>query len=375
MSDQLTKTTWKYVLGSFIGTDLNMTSEPKLWSGASLTTVLKGQSIIDSDKLQVSSLKEAEAFLECYGFDYQQLEDRQEIEGIRQEAITFIEEVLLQEGEEITPEVRNQESVLQLLLWVSEPVATERSQWACALLRVMHTFSHCGSYFNERYHTQIQQQIFGRFEQHIRYTSNGTYIGDIELSSYERKSSKTRHSAVLKMLHKAENVAADIFDWLGIRIVTRDLLDALKVLCYLREYNVVMFANIKPSRSRNTLIDVEWMEERWKDMDDLEAARLEGDLIRYPDEVDRVTDNLFSGSHYRSLQFTCRQRVRLKEDDGTRIRFYFPYEIQILDEASYQSNRHGEASHEQYKLRQIRSVRHRVMGPLCRQTKQDVHPE
>ncbi len=342
-----------------------MENEPKLWSGASLKTVLNGQSIIDSPKLQVSTLEEAEAFLACYGFDYGQLEDRQEIESIRQDSIIFIEEVLLAEGEEIDLEVRNQENVLKLLLWVSEPVASVRSQWACALLRVMHTFSHCGSYFNERYHDQIKEQVFERFDHHIRHTSNGTYIGDIELVVYESRSSKSRHSAVLKLLHKAENVAADIFDWLGIRIVTRDPLDALKVLCYLRQHNVVMFANIKPSRSRNTLIDVNWVEDRWQDIADLEQAEIDRDLIKYPDEEGRVTDNLFSGSSYRSLQFTCRQRIRLREADGTRIRFYFPYEIQILDEANYQSNRHGEASHEQYKLRQVKSVRRRVLGRLC----------
>ncbi|MEH6631119.1 MAG: TIGR04552 family protein [Halopseudomonas aestusnigri] len=345
-----------------------MKNDPKLWSGASLKTVLEGQSIIDSPKLQVNSIEEAEAFLECYGFNLSQPEDRQEIEGIREEAITFIEEVLLQDGEIIDPEVRNQESVLKLLMWVSEPVATVRSQWSCALLRVMHTISHCGSYFNERYHAQIKEQIFGRFEQHIRHTSNGIYVGDIELASYESRSSKTRHSAVLKLLHKAENVAADIFDWLGIRIVTRDPLDALKVLCYLRQYNVVMFANIKPSRSRNTLIDVDWVEDRWQDIADLERAKIDPEQIMYPDEEGRVTDNLFSGASYRSLQFTCRQRIGLKEEDGTRIRFYFPYEIQILDEASYQSNRHGEASHVQYKLRQVKSVRRRVLGRLCTQS-------
>ncbi|WP_120497179.1 TIGR04552 family protein [Kiloniella sp. EL199] len=349
-----------------------MNEELKLWAGASLKTVLNGQSIIDSPRLQVSSLEEAEAFLDCYGYDYDQLEDRQEIEAIRQESIDFIEDVLLEDGEEIPSLVRNQENILHLLMWVSEPEATERSRWSCALLRVMHTYAHCGSFFNEHYHGQVQDQIFSRFEQHIRYTSNGIFIGDIELVSYESRASKSRKSAVLKLLHKAENVAADIFDWIGIRMVTRYPLDALRVLCYLRNHNVVMFANIKPSRSRNSLIDVDWVEERWKGVDDLAQVSADLQEMEYPKEVGRMSDNVFSGDSYRALQFTCRQRIKLRDTDGRPRRFYFPYEIQIQDEESYQTNRNGEASHEQYKQRQVRSARYRVLGTLCRKINRDV---
>ncbi|MCZ4279578.1 TIGR04552 family protein [Kiloniella laminariae] len=351
-----------------------MNEELRLWAGASIRTVLQGQSIIDSPRLQVQSPEEAEAFLECYGFDYNQDEDRREIEAIRQEAIGFIEEVLLEEGEEMPPEVRNQENLLKLLLWVSSPEATPRSRWSCVVLRVMHTFAHCGSYFNERYHDQIKEQIFGRFEQHIRQTSNGTFLGDIELVVYESRSSKSRRSAVLKLLHKAENVAADIFDWLGIRIVTRDPLDALRVLCYLRQNNIVMFANIKPSRSRNSLIDVEWMEERWKDVEDFSQLTADLEKIKSPDDAKRLTDNSFSGSSYKALQFTCRQRIKLQEGEGKQIRFYFPFEIQILDEASYLSNHSGAASHAQYKQRQVQAVRRRVLGSLCKKRPHEIAP-
>ncbi|WP_020591687.1 TIGR04552 family protein [Kiloniella laminariae] len=351
-----------------------MNEELRLWAGASLRTVLKGQSIIDSPRLQVETLEEAEAFLECYGFDYHQDEDRQEVEAIRQEAISFIEEVLLEEGEEISPEVRNQENLLKLLLWVSSTEATPRSRWSCVVLRVMHTFAHCGSYFNERYHEQVKEQIFGRFEQHIRDTSNGVFLGDIELVVYESRSSKSRRSAVLKMLHKAENVAADIFDWLGIRIVTRDPLDALRVLCYLRQHNIVMFANIKPSRSRNSLIDVEWMEDRWKDIDDFSQLSADLEKIKSPGDAKRLTDNAFSGTSYKALQFTCRQRIKLTEADGKQIRFYFPFEIQILDEASYLSNHSGAASHAQYKQRQVQAVRRRVLGSLCKKRDPEITP-
>ena len=79
----------------------------------------------------------------------------------------------------------------------------------------------------------------------------------IPLKNFEVKSHKSSHSIAIKLLHKAENVAADIFDRIGVRFITPTRLDCVRVIRYLRERNVIMFANVKPSRSRNTLIDLD----------------------------------------------------------------------------------------------------------------------
>ena len=42
------------------------------------------------------------------------------------------------------------------------------------------------------------------------------------------------------------------------------------------------------------------------------------------------------------------------------IRFLFPYEIQILDKENDLNSQFGESSHSNYRLRQLRAVRHRV---------------
>ena len=42
------------------------------------------------------------------------------------------------------------------------------------------------------------------------------------------------------------------------------------------------------------------------------------------------------------------------------IRFLFPYEIQILDQENDLKTQVGDSSHSNYRLRQLRAVRHRV---------------
>jgi len=79
-----------------------------------------------------------------------------------------------------------------------------------------------------------------------------------------------------------------------------------------------------------------------------------------------TTANAFSATNYSSLQFTSRQLIRVPDDSpsGEEIRFFLPYEVQVLDEASFRESRSGRASHEEYRSRQREAVRRRVLGSL-----------
>ena len=48
------------------------------------------------------------------------------------------------------------------------------------------------------------------------------------------------------------------------------------------------------------------------------------------------------------------------------IRFFYPYEIQIMDRDSYKINTDGEASHEDYKKSQMKSAMKRVFWALLK---------
>jgi len=344
-----------------------------------MRSIVAGESAIDVPKLSLNSLAEAEAFLECYGYIWADEGHRQELESFRNEAWEFIdEELLIDLNIQIPDELRAEADLRKLLIYASESIEKPRQGWACALLRVMHTFAHCRSHFNELYGDAIREQILTRFEPHLTMTLQGLVLGPapgIELSEFEVKPSKPARSVVMKLLQKPENVAADIFDRVGVRFVTRERFDALLVVRYLRANNVVMFANIKPSRSRNTLLNLDAImadleevkalasENGWSNEREVEWLRERAASREYP-APPAPSANPFSAVAYHSIQFTCRQLIRVQSDSGKEIRFFFPYEVQVLDERSYDDSRSGFASHELYKDRQKEAVIRRVLRRL-----------
>lgn len=382
-----------------------MTTNPGPWLDMpwELTeTLLDGHSAIDVARLYLTGIADAEDFLRCYGFDLNRADEAREVESIRREAIEFITQDLLcdEPDLEIPAVVREESDVRRILLWASTPHEQPRQRWACSLLRVMHTFAHCGSYFQDLYGEEIREQILQSFRPHLHLGPTGLTLGSgeeaIPLRSFQMRGKKSRRSIALKLLHKVENVSADVFDWVGIRFVTEHRYDALLTARYLRAHNVIMFANVRPGRSRNTLIDLEEVK-RLTEQSVLEcsSARERLDWMRQRvvampavDEPARSTYNPFSASVYNSIQFTCSQQVRVANPHmaslkrvvrnqnryqtlsrtldrfgvQTGISFFFPFEVQILDAVSFESSRSGRASHAEYKARQRHAVKRRLWG-------------
>ncbi|MCB9763466.1 MAG: TIGR04552 family protein [Alphaproteobacteria bacterium] len=339
-----------------------------------LRAMIGGASALDVPRLTLTSEADAEGFLEGYGFAWSQPRQREELESLRRDALAFIEEELLDPGEAMPPEVREEQDVRRLLLSASGDTGWTRQRWSCALLRVMHVLAHTHSPLDQLYGPLIRAQIRERFEAHIHRRGGALILGlgpdAIPLVSFEVRPSKTVRSMTFKLLHKPQNVATDIFDRVGVRFVTPTVFDALLVVRFLRRRSVVMFPNIKPARSRNTLVDLSEVEEaldalrpRVRAGELSEAACL--DLLREQAALWRRPggerdDNPFTDADWNSIQFTCRQMIRV----GDALRFFFPFEVQILDEASYARAVSGRASHDEYKRRQRDAVRRRVLGPL-----------
>lgn len=382
-----------------------------------MDTMLSGKSAIDVPRLYVQSLEDASSFLDCYGYDVSKSAHRDDLEGFRTESIDFIEkELLSDEPMRIDSEVRGEKDVRKLLLWASTDAHSERQLWSCVLLRVMHTFAHAGSYFQGEYGDQIRDQILERFTPHIdRRPDGSTWLGRgpeaIPLTAFELKFTKSRYSLAMKLLQKAENVAADVFDWIGVRIVTRERFDALLAVRYIRTSNIAMFANVVPGRSRNTLIDLQQMRTEMSHMrDERRAGRMaEYEELQYLRE--RVIElgyptregtpyNPFTAVTYHSVQFTCRQLIRVSNPHlhaltralperpasairsildrfgvQTEVRFFFPFEIQIIDEESYQGAFEGLASHATYKQRQRYAVKRRLWGDRVTELPPALTPE
>jgi uncharacterized protein (TIGR04562 family) len=276
---------------------------------------------------------------------------------------------------------------------------------------VMHTIAHIDQDLRVGYFADIQKQILDRFYRLIQRDENGElYFGTgpddelkIPLVEFQTKPKKSRDSTIIKLLHKPENVAEDIFDRVGIRFVTTKAIDALRVVKYLKDQMVVVPPNIKPSRSRNTLVDIEvFRNELTNALLLLDSGEMTEDQFNSTiEEAARPPavspDNPHTSEFYRSIQFTCRQLIKIRNplyadlkdlkaaakvdescsEEITKlvdkidfkniqrdVRFFYPYEIQVVDIGNHQENERGRSAHSEYKKAQLQTAMRRVMGAL-----------
>lgn len=359
-------------------------------------------------------------FLNGYGFDISDPVENAEIFGIFQEAIQFIKRYFLREGNAEGLDFRlpnflfSITNVTDLFLAANGrsagfKVNTEEAIWASVVLKVMHTILHADKDLRYRYFSTVQQQIFDRFYKFIhRDSDNNLFFKNesgtsIPLVDFQTKAKKTRDSIIIKLLHKKENVAEELFDRIGVRIVTENKLDTLRIIRFLVRNNVITVNNIKPSRSQNTLINLG--ELRMKMFSIYKTAiREQWDESVFYKNLNSLIDECVPGakhdnSHsleeYRAIHFTGRQLIKYRNPfmssfnevrkkalhdrenpvsqallsiDTTPIsrdvRFFYPFEVQITDADSHSKNTQGEASHEEYKKSQVRSAMKRIFKPL-----------
>ena len=384
--------------------------------------VCSGKSSLDAtnyltelhDKNQVAN------FLYGYGFDISDPVESAELFGIFQEAVQFIKRYFLKEGNpdgldlKIPSYLFTITNISELFLAATGhptvKLKTDEQLWAGVGLKVMHTLLHTDKDLRYRYYSTIQQQIFDRFYKFIhRNEENKLFFKNeagtlIPLVDFQTKAKKTRDSIVIKLLHKQENVAEELFDRIGVRIITENKLDALRVIKFLHRNHVIMINNIKPSRSQNTLVDLGILRKKIytlyktairSQMDEpkfySELNKLIGDCV--PHKVGH--DNKHTLEEYRAIHFTGRQLIKyrnpfmasfnevrklaLREKQNPisqallnldtsaisrDVRFFYPFEVQITDNDSHMKNSQGEASHAEYKKSQLKSAMKRIFRPI-----------
>ena len=389
-----------------------------------LDVVCSGKSSLDAknyltelyDKNQVTN------FLGGYGFNITDPVENAELFGIFQEALQFIKRYFLIEGnpEGLDLKVPNYlysiSNISELFLSATGnsnfKLKTEESLWAGVILKVMHTILHADKDLRARYFSTVQQQIFDRFYKFIlRDDENRLFLKNdsgtrIPLYDFQTKAKKTRDSIIIKLLHKQENVAEELFDRIGVRIITYNKLDALRVIKFLHKNYVIMINNIKPSRSQNTLVDLKLLR---KNMFGLYKMAIRNQLPEddfyqrlnnlisesYPKSAHHSDKNLHSSDVYRAIHVTGRQLIKyrnpfmssfnevrkqaLKDKENPLsqsllsldtsaisrdVRFFYPFEVQITDYESHLQNTQGEASHNDYKRSQLRSAMKRIFKPI-----------
>lgn len=371
--------------------------------------VLGGSSYIDQDGLQILDRASAREFALNYGYDVDIPHHRAHLVKVFEDALAFLQEVVLEGIDlDVPAEIVDLQDPLELLLWASERPRTTRARWSCALLRVMHTLLHVDNNVYLRFMPEIQRQIFERYDRFLVPTPEGGWLlrgqYEVPLLATRRKESKNRVSMLLKLLHKPENVSEIIYDQIGIRLVAEDLLGVLAILRFLLDHHVLSATHIKPSRSRNLMVDLQELE-HWMDrippgftldqLDPQDRRELSAALTLKQFQSDV---NPFSSSSYSAVQFTVQTLIRLPSpavnaleqiqdrlqamgrpetgdllhipeliQEQEEFTFFFAHEVQVMERTGFESIVSGPASHAEYKLRQRAATRKRVLQGIAPQ--------
>ena len=341
-----------------------------------LRVLVGGLSSMDLPQLNIKSKERALSFIRSYGYDLNRDEDLKKLWSYHSRSVTYIKSELLEEDQKFPEEISDPnklEELSQLLIYASqkeEPL----QRWACASLKVMHILVHLDNDLFSRFSTQIQEQILRPIQDHIVETPmTGVSLGttssecSVPLKKFSIKSFKRSGSSVTKLLAKPNEVAFRLLDKVGVRFVTKSVFDSFRVMKYLLENDIVNSAHIIPQESNNTIYPLELffkvMEDKPKDIN---GEEIETYLKKHqqdsPNEFHYLRkENTFTNSNYHFIKWIGRRLIHIGEGKD-KMSFFYPFEIQVIDYENYLQSLNGPSSHDEYKQRQKKRARLRILG-------------
>lgn len=358
-----------------------------LFDSDMLHSVAGGRSAIDTPRLNIKSLEQATSFIQSYGFDFSNPQDLEKIWYYHRRALVLIVEKLgfdLQEVPELLRERKTLGDIRRLLLLASSNEDSEKrlQRWSCAILRCMHVYVHAENDLFSSFSEEIQSQILTPFQKAIYHdgTTHKAYLKSpredgqqpVELMGFEVKPFKTSSSTVIKLLAKPDALAMKIFDKLGVRFVTRSLFDSFQVIRFLVEENIMSFPHIMPDQSSNNLYPVDLFLSVCQELMAVSKDYSEAELKQIFEERLRSIggeaqlfrkENYFSGEDYRFIKFITRKLIHIQPAGGKEsFSFFYPFEVQIMDQSAHQAILSGPSEHEAYKERQRLAARKRLFS-------------
>lgn len=356
-----------------------------------LQTMVGGNSLLNSPKLFIKSLEEAYAFLKSYGFDLHDQEQEKKLWYYHRRALVLLREKILDPEEIIPSQIEDPKKLKDfrnLLLWAStdQEEMKDLRMWSCAVLRVIHVFVHTENDLFSFFSEEIQNQILSPIQACISHQSDKISLKhpfsseEISLKAFETKPFKTSSSSVIKMLAKQDVIALTVLDKLGVRFVTESLVDAFQVALFLAERNIINFAHVMPDQASNNLYPLNLFIDRinelvpnqdWGsvvDKKEFDAVLKEKWRQQSKSAVLLRKENSFSDSEYKFMKFICRRLINIEIDPKNKFRFFYPFEVQIVDIETHIKNQSGASSHENYKEKQRQAARKRVVPDLYLQS-------
>jgi uncharacterized protein (TIGR04562 family) len=345
-----------------------------------LEIVLGAKSTIDLPKLSVHSREEAIQFIFTYGYDISDYKDSKVLWKTHRLAVEILEEEILDVGEELPAKVRNKEEledITDLLILASYADGSQMQKYACAILIVMHMIIHLENDLFTSFTDDIQYQILRPIQEHIVIgEKNKTYLGnnhEIRLVDFSIKPFKQTKSGVIKLLARDKTVAMTLLDRVGMRFITRSVYDIFRVIKYLVDHHLISPAQTIVGQSKNLICPVDVFIEAQESF--IEGASEKENFEKFnqvlnskiKDWSDRgnelETKNEFTSKDFKFIKFISRRFLKIDRGaDKEPLKFFYPFEVQILDNQTFMENENSEASHKSYKERQRRVARHRLLG-------------
>jgi uncharacterized protein (TIGR04552 family) len=322
--------------------------------------MLRGTSVIDWYQLDFRDEADVERFLRVNEFDPASDDDMARLEELRLDAVEYLTRNF---DFDIPDAVAEGVPARDLLLMASRQ--SKLQLWACVILKVMHIIHHlAGRELStrlpisvDRIYTQIELKVM-RVVEELR--AAGYPVVEFQWSR------KSQDSLVTKLLAKRSTLAANIYDKLRFRMIVRAQEDIVPILVALHR-RLIPFNYVVPGASVNQLLPFRRL------VESSDRLRLLEPQLQNDSEIEKSQEraalaplNEFSGKRYKIVNFVADLPARVDAfvDESTRsfgnVVFVLT-EFQLVDQATASENEQGENSHENYKARQHRSVRQRLV--------------
>jgi uncharacterized protein (TIGR04552 family) len=324
-----------------------------------MRVLLRGGSVIDWHKLAFADADEVDRFLRVNEFDPANPDDSERLEELRADAVEYLTRNF---SYRIPEDVAHVLAPRDLFLLASS--RGKKQVYACIVLKVMHVMHHLAGRELLFKLPVSDDEVFGFVENKVLKV-----VEEIRGAGYPvvefAWSRKERDSVVTKLLAKKATIAADVFDKLRFRLITRSIDDLPAVLHELL-HRLIPFNYIIPGQTVNGILPFRRM------LDEAPAyARYADQLQMDLDTEARADDsgsNEFSGPTYRVLNFVADLPVRIDQflcrvpgtENELGATIFVLTEFQVMDLETSRMNEAGENSHVKYKARQHERVKFRL---------------
>lgn len=320
--------------------------------------LLRGGSIIDWHRVNFESERQVEEFLIAQELDLDAPADRARMEAVKNAAVSY----LRRNFDFPIPKPVERLTLPELLELAS--TKGHRQICACTILKVMHVIHHVEARELLFMLPTSDEEVFHLVEQKVYRVIGEMLARGFPIVEFIG-GRKNKDSLYTKLMSKPEVTAAQIYDKLRFRIVTRTPDDVFPTLHYLMRH-VFPVNYVIPGESSNTLFHFRGYCQAHPHLRELaDGLQLDADL----EDEQRPPDNVFSAPNYRVVHFVVDMPVRLREEMlaaappaawalGPVI--FVQTEFQVIDQQSDAENEMGSASHAAYKERQKLAVMRRL---------------